>query len=198
MGKLEASEVAVARKIEGVRTTSADGTPRVTFVESARTEAERAAAAKVEQDKVEQARAAGGGGGGRGGARGGGGGFGGAVVSPTMRGGGPEASTPLEHKSIDGVAVEGRKTTTVIPAGQIGNDQPLTIVDEQWRSPDLNVLVMTRHVDPRTGESSYRLANIIRAEPDASLFLVPPDYTVKDTGIRKMLEAKLLEASMRK
>ena len=95
---------------------------------------------------------------------------------------------PLERKVLDGVAVEGRKTTTVIPAGQIGNEQPITIVSEQWRSPELNVLVMTRHSDPRTGESTYRLHNIVRAEPDRSLFMVPADYTVKDTGIRRMLE----------
>jgi len=38
---------------------------------------------------------------------------------------------------------------------------------------------MTRHSDPRSGETIYRLANIVRAEPDRSLFVVPPDYTVK-------------------
>ena len=91
---------------------------------------------------------------------GGGGGRGGAVARSTMDAG------PLEHKVIDGVQVEGRKTTTLSPAGQIGNEQPITITSEQWRSPDLNVLVMTRHSDPRTGDSVYRLQNIIRAEPD--------------------------------
>jgi hypothetical protein len=94
--------------------------------------------------------------------------------------------TPLEHKTIEGIAVEGRKTTTVIPAGQIGNEQPITITSEEWRSPELNLLVLTKHSDPRSGESSYRLVNIIRAEPDASLFMVPADYTVRDTGIRRM------------
>jgi hypothetical protein len=100
----------------------------------------------------------------------------------------PTPAAPLERKILEGLQVEGRKTTTTIPAGQIGNEQPLTIVSEQWRSPELNLLVMTRHADPRTGESTYRLANIIRAEPDRSLFMVPPDYEVKDTGIRRMLE----------
>ncbi|MEO6235954.1 MAG: hypothetical protein ABIQ52_03085 [Vicinamibacterales bacterium] len=98
----------------------------------------------------------------------------------------PEATTPLEHKTLEGVLVEGRKTTSVIPAGRIGNEQPLTIVSEEWRSAELNILVQTRHSDPRMGESSYRLLNIVRAEPDASLFMVPPDYTVKETGIRRM------------
>jgi len=100
---------------------------------------------------------------------------------------------PLEHKTLEGVAVEGRKNTTTIPAGQIGNEQPLTIVSEEWRSPELNVLVVTRHSDPRSGDSSYRLTNIIRAEPDRSLFMVPSDYTVKETGIRKLLEASQRE-----
>ena len=97
---------------------------------------------------------------------------------------------PLERKTLEGVTVEGRKTTTTIPAGQIGNEQPLTIVSEEWRSPELNVLVMTRYLDPRTGESTYRLTNIIRAEPDRSLFMVPPDYEIRESGIRKLLEAK--------
>ena len=103
------------------------------------------------------------------------------------------AAGPLEHKVLEGIPVEGRKTTTTIPAGQVGNEQPLTIVSEQWRSPDLKVLIMSRHADPRTGESTYRLTNIIRAEPDRSLFMVPPDYEVKDTGIRKMLDASRRE-----
>jgi hypothetical protein len=98
----------------------------------------------------------------------------------------PKPDTPLEHKTFEGLAVEGRKTTTTIPAGAIGNELPITITSEEWSSPELHVLVLTRHSDPRTGESSYRLANIVRAEPDRSLFMVPPDYTVKDTGVRKL------------
>ena len=92
---------------------------------------------------------------------------------------------PLEHKTIDGLAVEGRQRTETIPAGQIGNDLPITITSEEWTSTDLKVLVLTKHNDPRTGESTYRLTNVVRAEPDPSLFMVPPDYTVKDTNIRR-------------
>lgn len=118
-----------------------------------------------------------------------------AKVNAVMRGreGGTvgfayEPRAPLEHATIDGLAVEGRRTSETIPAGTIGNDQPITITSEEWRSTDLKVLVLTKHNDPRTGESSYRLTNVVRAEPDRSLFMVPPDYTVKDTGIRRNLE----------
>jgi hypothetical protein len=103
------------------------------------------------------------------------------------------SDAPLERKTIDGIAVEGRKRTTVIPAGQIGNDQPITIVSEEWRSAELNVLVLTRHSDPRSGDSTYRLTNIIRAEPDRSLFMVPADYTIRETGVKKMEEEAALK-----
>ena len=112
-------------------------------------------------------------------------------VSFERRGYAMAPAAPLEHKTIDGVAVEGRRTTTTIPAGQVGNEQPITITSEEWRSPELNLLVLTKHSDPRSGESSYRLQNIIRAEPDRSLFMVPPDYVVKETGIRRMVEASV-------
>lgn len=92
---------------------------------------------------------------------------------------------PLERKVLEGVPVEGRRNTTTIRAGAIGNDLPITITSEEWSSPDLQVLVMTRRSDPRAGDTTYRLSNIVRAEPDPSLFQVPAGYTVKETGIQK-------------
>ena len=118
-----------------------------------------------------------------------GGGRGGAVARTGVPAENSFAAGPVEHKVIDGIAVEGRKSSRVIPAGAVGNEQPITVVSEQWRSPDLNVLVMTRHSDPRSGDSTYRLLNVVRAEPDRSLFMVPGDYTVRDTGVRRMLES---------
>lgn len=92
---------------------------------------------------------------------------------------------PLEHKTMEGIPVVGRRSTTTIKAGAIGNDLPIKITSEEWTSTDLSILVMTRRNDPRSGESSYRLLNIVRAEPDSSLFQVPADYTLRDTGIRR-------------
>jgi hypothetical protein len=79
----------------------------------------------------------------------------------------------LGQQSIEGVSAKGTRTTTTIPAGTIGNDQPIKIVSEEWTSPDLQVLVMTKHSDPRTGETTYRLTGITRAEPAAALFEPP-------------------------
>jgi hypothetical protein len=169
MSKLEASMVDMQRKIEIEKTMA-------TADEKKRAAADERKRGALDEQSVRSSEPAG-----RGGAAGAGGrgsfvGRGYAIV--------PDG--PLEHKTIEGIAVEGRKTTTVIPAGQIGNEQPITITSEEWRSPDLNLLVLTKHSDPRSGESSYRLINIIRAEPDMSLFMVPADYTVRETGIRRM------------
>jgi hypothetical protein len=88
----------------------------------------------------------------------------------------------LEARAFDGVTAEGTRSTVTIPAGEIGNELPIQIVDENWYSPELQVVVMTRHSDPRYGETTYRLTNISRAEPAAALFQVPSDYTVKEVG----------------
>ena len=76
----------------------------------------------------------------------------------------------------------GRRTTSTIPTGQIGNDRPIEITDEQWESPELKVLVYSRFSDPRTGVIEYKLININRAEPRPDLFTVPADYTIIEPG----------------
>lgn len=91
----------------------------------------------------------------------------------------------LGQQTVEGITATGTRSTTTIPAGAIGNLQPIKVMAEQWLSPDLQVLVMTKHSDPRTGDTTYRLQNIVRAEPDRSLFTVPPDYSLKESGIRE-------------
>lgn len=118
----------------------------------------------------------------------GGGGRGGSMVSLPRSAGPEDPNTKKEDlgsQNIDGVMATGTRTTTTIPAGQIGNAQDIRVVSEQWFSEDLQVLVMTRHADPRSGENTYRLRNVHRAEPDPSLFTVPADYTVQERGVRR-------------
>ena len=91
----------------------------------------------------------------------------------------------LEARQIEGVMAEGTRITRTIPAGAIGNEQPIVTVTEEWRSPELQVLVLTRTTDPRTGESTYKLLSVNRSEPNPSWFEAPADYTVKESGVRK-------------
>jgi hypothetical protein len=86
----------------------------------------------------------------------------------------------LGTQTMEGVLVTGTRTTKTIPAGQIGNEKPISIVIEVWTSPELKTVVMSKRSDPRMGEQTFRLTNIVRAEPDASLFTVPTDFKVID------------------
>jgi hypothetical protein len=84
----------------------------------------------------------------------------------------------LGSQTMEGLLVNGTRTTHTIPAGQIGNDRPLSIVTEVWTSPDLKIVVSSKRSDPRMGEQTFQLKNITRSEPDSSLFTVPPDFKV--------------------
>jgi YD repeat-containing protein len=92
----------------------------------------------------------------------------------------------LAPRQVEGVQATGKRTTRTIPAGAIGNERPIVIVSEEWQSSELQVLVLTTTSDPRVGESVYKLQNINRAEPAPSLFEVPSDFTVKETGVRRV------------
>ena len=89
----------------------------------------------------------------------------------------------LGTQSINGISAQGTRYTRVIPAGSIGNDKPLTVTREVWYSPDLQMVVQSKHSDPRFGDTTYSLTNIQRNEPAANLFTVPSDYTVKEGGL---------------
>ena len=92
----------------------------------------------------------------------------------------PPAVEQLGTKVVEGVQAEGTRTTITIPAGQIGNDKPIQIVNEVWRSPELQVIVHSEHNDPRMGSTVYSLQNISRSDPSPALFQIPAGYTVKD------------------
>jgi hypothetical protein len=91
----------------------------------------------------------------------------------------PETES-LGKRVVEGVEAEGARTTITIPAGQIGNELPINIVSERWFSPELQVIVLSKHNDPRMGETVYRLTAINRSEQPTSLFEVPADYTIKE------------------
>jgi hypothetical protein len=86
----------------------------------------------------------------------------------------------LGRQTIEGVAADGTRTTLTIPAGQMGNEQPIQVVNERWYSADLQAVVLSKHSDPRNGETVTKLANVSRSEPSPTLFQVPADYKVSE------------------
>ena len=96
-----------------------------------------------------------------------------------------------EHKDeslgtqiISGVMAEGRRYTLTYAPGSAANDQPIVRTDETWYSPELEIVLLSKTSDPRWGESITRIENLTRAEPDLSLFQVPPDYEIVDEPLR--------------
>jgi uncharacterized protein YdeI (BOF family) len=86
----------------------------------------------------------------------------------------------LGTRDINGIKAEGKLRSYEIPAGEIGNRNPIVVSNETWFSPELQVTVYTKHSDPRNGDVVFRLENLKREEPAAALFTVPSDYTVRE------------------
>jgi hypothetical protein len=148
------------------------GSPAGGIVLAAPAEAPPAAVTEELRKRQEAAVAAGAGGRGRG------------VMQPAIRLPRDAKEESLGQKVIEGVMADGKRVTTVLPAGAIGNQQPINVLTEQWFSPDLEILLMTKHSDPRTGDTTYTVTNIIRAEPQGGLFDVPADYTILKSPYR--------------
>jgi hypothetical protein len=86
----------------------------------------------------------------------------------------------LETQQIEGVMAEGTRITVTIPAGEFDNEQPLEITHEQWYSPELQMVVLMKHSDPRFGETTFRLTNVTRGDPAPDLFAEPQGYRAVD------------------
>ena len=73
----------------------------------------------------------------------------------------------LGTKSFDGVMAEGRRTTMTIPAGQMGNDLPIQIVTETWRSAELKTTVYEKPPTRATERPSPASATSAAPNPRA-------------------------------
>jgi len=103
----------------------------------------------------------------------------------------------LGKRVIEGVEAEGTRTVMTIPSGQVGNELPIQVVSESWFSAELQAVVMSKHSDPRMGETSYRLTGINRSEQARSLFEIPADYKIEEGGpvIQRFRTARTSPAS---
>jgi len=98
----------------------------------------------------------------------------------------------LGIKDFNGVSAKGTRITRTIPAGQEGNDQPLAVINENWRSKELGLTVMTISDDPRHGRTVGEYEELNRGEPDPSLFAPPQGYTVEEQPRNGMMGGGVL------
>ncbi len=95
----------------------------------------------------------------------------------TGRGGAAVTKVDLGSGLKNGVLAAGSRETEVIPAGKIGNTQPITVVRETWHSAELKRAVEVKVIDPQRGNSTTELTNLVPGEPNAAFFTVPAGYT---------------------
>jgi hypothetical protein len=86
----------------------------------------------------------------------------------------------LGSKTICGMVVEGSRRVRTIPAGEEGNEQPLEVIDETWRSRELGFALMMINDDPRRGRTTIEYEALNLGEPDPALFSPPADYKIEE------------------
>lgn len=91
---------------------------------------------------------------------------------------------------MQGLHATGTLTTTTFAADSFGNKREVVVVTERWISTELRVAVRIERTDPRIGHSVYTLTNVVRREPDKSLFEVPARYTMFGEPRRETLATR--------
>jgi hypothetical protein len=89
-----------------------------------------------------------------------------------------EPAEDLGEQVLEGLLVKGERLTDTIPAGAAGNERAIDIVTERWYSKDIEAIVRHRFFDPRVGETTYELVNVVRGDPSPDLFQVPQGYEI--------------------
>ena len=100
-----------------------------------------------------------------------------SVKIPTTKN--ESTSEGLGTQMFQGVEATGRRTTTTIPTGAIGNDAPLVRMNEVWNARSIGLIVRTVTDDPQTGKRTKDLVELNQTEPDPAIFQVPEGYEVK-------------------
>ena len=100
----------------------------------------------------------------------------------------PGIEESLGSQVVNGVMADGTKVTHTIPAGDFGNDRPITSVTESWYSPELHLTVLYKRTDPREGDVTTQYTGIKRGEPDPTLFQLPAGYTLNQNQEKRRQE----------
>jgi hypothetical protein len=93
------------------------------------------------------------------------------------------STTSLGQKDINGLTTTGSRIVRTIPAGVLGNEKPINVTIEEWVSPDLGMTVQFTETSSVGGSVTFNLGQVVRAEPDPTLFTVPTDYKVRNIGL---------------
>jgi len=89
----------------------------------------------------------------------------------------------LPARYIDGFPTEGFRFTRTIPAPADGSGTPVTVVEDDWVSNQLSVVMEQTIRDPRTGTTTKTVAQFKQIEPDPNVFKIDlSGYSVQQVG----------------
>ena len=97
---------------------------------------------------------------------------------------GPKSKLTSENlgtESIQGVEARGRRYTTTISAGAMGNDAPVVSTSESWTALNVGLnglVVRDSRDDPRSGKTTRELTSLSQNEPDPATFQPPEGYEI--------------------
>lgn len=84
----------------------------------------------------------------------------------------------LGTQTMQGLLVEGTRSTHTLAAGAIGNDRPVIVVTERWVSDELHLPILMKTSNPWTVDQTIHVFDLDSSDPDPGLFEVPPDYEI--------------------
>ena len=91
------------------------------------------------------------------------------------------ATESMGTQVMEGLTVEGTRSTTMMRFGMMEDAPMVKVVSERWYSPDLKLNIMQTSDDPRQSTVTVvKYTKIERGEPDPALFRPPSGYAVRD------------------
>ena len=87
----------------------------------------------------------------------------------------------LPPRVIAGFPAEGLRYTRTIPASTDGQKAEDTVVEEDWISKELCLVLEQRIQSQRTGLLTRTVSFFKQGEPDPTLFFIPGDFTLQQT-----------------
>jgi hypothetical protein len=100
---------------------------------------------------------------------------------PPSSPGSPMTAEELGHRSIEGYDAVGWRETIQFTMPDATPPATMQLIRDVWCSEDLGaVLVSIRRGKEDGSMTEADMSQIVRSEPDPSLFQIPPDYTVSE------------------
>jgi hypothetical protein len=103
-----------------------------------------------------------------------------STTGPLPDGNGSRLHEDLGSTSTAGLETHGYRETLTINPGVMGNDKPMVTTREFWYSPELAINVVSFVDSPQSGRQAFTIKDLSTSEPEASFFVVPDDYKIKD------------------